>query len=82
MVLLSDFLNLITDAGLPLVLDTPELRQELHLLYVALTRAMESIEVNEQIQAVLRYCETAGVVGEAVEPVAKHTEQVGPIAGC
>lgn len=79
-VLLSDFLNLITDAGLPLVLDTPELRQELHLLYVALTRAMESIEVNEQIQAVLRYCETAGVVGEAVEPVAKHTEQVGGLS--
>ncbi|PYG98698.1 helicase [Arthrobacter stackebrandtii] len=76
-VLLSDFLNLITDAGLPLVLDTPELRQELHLLYVALTRAMESIEVNEQIQAVLRYCEAAGVVGEAVRPVAKHTEQAG-----
>lgn len=79
---MSDFLNLITDAGLPLVLDTPELRQELHLLYVALTRAMESIEVNEQIQAVLRYCEAAGVVGEAVRPDAKYTEQAGAGAGC
>lgn len=76
-VLLSDFLNLITDAGLPLALDTPELGQELHLLYVALTRAMECIELNEQMEAVVRYCEASGAPGKAVLPAVKSTEQAG-----
>lgn len=76
-VLLSDFLNLITDAGLPLALDTPELRQELHLLYVALTRAMQCIELNEQIEAVVRYCGAAGVSDAVVQPAVKSTEQAG-----
>lgn len=77
LVLLSDFHNLITDGGLPLVLDTPELRQELHLLYVALTRAKWAIELNEQILAIVRYCETAGRVGTEALAASKGTEQVG-----
>jgi len=79
-VLLGDFINLITDAGLPLSLDTPELRQELHLLYVALTRTMHSIELNEQILAVIRYCETMGLTGEVVPSAFNTTEQAGGLS--
>jgi hypothetical protein len=75
LVLLSDFHNLITDGGLPLVLDTPELRQELHLLYVALTRAKSAIELNEQILAIVRYCETVGRVGTEALAASNSTEQ-------
>lgn len=79
-VLLDDFTNLITDSGAPLRLDTPELRQELHLLYVGLTRAMERIQLNEQIQAVLRYVETLGLAGEEGLTGLKGTEQVGGLS--
>ncbi|MBX8557066.1 UvrD-helicase domain-containing protein [Pseudomonas cichorii] len=77
LVLLSDFHNLITDGGLPLVLDTPELRQELHLLYVALTRAKWAIELNGQILAIVRYCETVGRVGTEALAVPTSTKQIG-----
>lgn len=76
LVLLSDFHNLITDSGLPLELDTPELRQELHLLYVALTRAKWAIELNEQILAIVRYCETVGRVGTEALAVSNSTKQI------
>lgn len=81
LVLLSDFHNLITDAGLPLQLDTPELRQELHLLYVGLTRAKLAIELNDQLLAVMRYCQAAGQVtsglSTAASATAKSTEHAG-----
>lgn len=80
LVLLSDFHNLITDGGLPLELDTPELRQELHLLYVALTRAKWAIELNEQILAIVRYCETVGRVGTEAVAVSNSTKQIGGAA--
>lgn len=63
------------------MLDTPELRQELHLLYVALTRAKWAIELNEQILAIVRYCETAGRVGTEALAASKGTEQVGGCSG-
>ncbi|MGO3561420.1 UvrD-helicase domain-containing protein [Pseudomonas helleri] len=80
LVLLSDFHNLITDGGLPLALDTPELRQELHLLYVALTRAKSAIELNEQILAIVRYCETAGRVSTEALAASNSTVQGGGAA--
>ncbi|VVP60440.1 UvrD-helicase domain-containing protein [Pseudomonas fluorescens] len=74
-ILLSDFHNMITDGGLPLVLDTPELRQELHLLYVALTRVKSAIGLNEQILAIVRYCESAGRVDTAALAASNSTVQ-------
>lgn len=52
-VLLDDFEDFITESGDFLVLDRPELVQELNLLYVALTRAEEAIEINAQLVAIL-----------------------------
>ncbi|AQH05557.1 hypothetical protein A9R05_41775 (plasmid) [Burkholderia sp. KK1] len=60
-VLLSDFKQMVTDDGELVELRTPELRQELNLYYVAVTRAIRAIELNEQI---LRVLDTLAIAGD------------------
>lgn len=52
-VLLDDFEDFVTDTGDFLVLDTPELVQELNLLYVAVTRAERVLELNHQMREIV-----------------------------
>ncbi|WP_432263297.1 UvrD-helicase domain-containing protein [Cupriavidus sp. TMH.W2] len=52
-VLLDDFEDFVTETGDFLVLDTPELMQELNLLYVALTRAEHVLELNVQMRDIV-----------------------------
>ena len=78
--LLDDFEDFVTANGELLTLDTPELVQELHLLFVALTRAEDVIELNAQMQDII------AILGDRVPeaqptPGERSTEQVGEQLG-
>ncbi|WP_019334853.1 UvrD-helicase domain-containing protein [Pseudomonas syringae] len=74
-ILLDDFQDLITDSGAQLLLDTPQLRQELHLLYVGLTRTRGNLELNAQLKAVIAHLVGLGEVGPDVLEAWKATSQ-------
>lgn len=57
--LLSDFANFVSASGKPVTLVEREDIQELHLLYVALTRARNAIQLNTQICRILSVLDPA-----------------------
>ncbi|WP_425953087.1 UvrD-helicase domain-containing protein [Ralstonia pseudosolanacearum] len=83
-VLLDDFEDFITDSGEFLVLDTPELVQELHLLYVAITRAMNVLELNVQMRHIVEALAVCDVDAKSLlsEGITEQGgEEVGQLAG-
>lgn len=76
--LLDDFEDFVTADGELLTLDTPELVQELHLLFVALTRAEDVIELNAQLEDIVAILSDRYADADAVSALGEErTEQVG-----
>jgi F-box protein 18 (helicase) len=65
-ILLNDFADFVDTKSVPIAVNTQELEQELNLLYVAFTRTMHAIELNNQVKNVIKALMARNALAEAL----------------